>query len=99
MAGQMSFEFLETPGVVPGDGIEAWRAERRKVIESLAGKQGLPLGRQVRIDIWNGPSLEGLLVLDEEKLFVDPRRDPTLHLRIGSADFHANKIAACTALD
>ncbi|MFA7235049.1 MAG: hypothetical protein WC076_13160 [Terrimicrobiaceae bacterium] len=95
----MAFDFSGSPGAVSGEGIEAWRAERRKLIESLARKQGLPLGRQVRIDFWNGPSLEGLLVLDEEKLFVDPRRDPSLHLRIGAADFHANEIAACTTLD
>ena len=99
MAGQMAFDFSKSPGTVPGEGIEAWRAERWKHIESLARKQGLPIGRQVRIDFWNSPSLEGLLVLDEEKLFVDPCRDPSLHLRIGSADFHANEIAACTALD
>ncbi|MEI8309901.1 MAG: hypothetical protein WCH98_04005 [Verrucomicrobiota bacterium] len=99
MAGQLAFDFSESPGAESGDAIEAWRAERLTAIESLARKQGLPLGRQVRIDFWNGPSLEGLLVLDEEKLFVDSRRDPSLHLRIGSADFHANEIAACTALD
>lgn len=99
MAGQMAFDFPESPRVESGDGIEAWRSERRKAIEALAHKQGLPLGRQVRIDFWNSPSLEGLLVLDEEKLFVDPCRVPSLHLRIGSADFHANEIAACTALD
>ena len=99
MAGQLAFDFSESPGAAPGERIEAWRAERRTAIESLARKQGLPLGRRVRIDFWSGPSLEGPLVLDEEKLFVDPRRDPSLHLRIGSADFHANEIAACTAMD
>jgi len=99
MAGQLAFDFSESPGAVSGAGIETWRAERRTAIESLARKQGLPLGRRVRIDFWSGPPLEGLLVLDEEKLFVDPRRDPSLHLRIGPADFHANEIAACTALD
>ena len=97
LADQMAFDFSESPGAASGDAIEAWRTERRTAIESLARKQGLPLGRQVRIDFWNGPSLEGLLVLDEEKL--DPRRDPSLHLRIGPADFHANEIAACTTLD
>ena len=51
----------------------------------------------LELNFWNGPSLEGLFVLDEEKL--DPRRAPSLHLRIGPADFHANEIAACTALD
>lgn len=96
---QMAFDFSKSPAAAPGDAIETWRAERRKAIESLARKQGLPLGRRVRIDFWSGPSLEGLLVLDEEKLFVDPRRDPSLHLRIGPADFHANEIAACTTLD
>jgi len=99
LVDQMAFDFPKSPGAASGDAIEAWRAERRTAIESLARKQGFPLGRQVRIDFWNGPSREGLLVLDEEKLFVDPRRDPSLHLRIGPADFHANEIAACTALD
>ncbi len=89
--------FRNPPDAESGDAIEAWRAERRTAIESLARKQGLPLGRRARIDFWIGPSLEGLLVLDEEKL--DPRRDPSLHLRIGPADFHSNEIAACTALD
>ena len=99
LAGQMALDFSGAPGGASGDGIATWRAERRNAVETLARKQGLPLGRQVRIDFWNGPSLEGLLVLDEEKLFVDPRREARLHLRIGSADFHANEIAACTTLE
>ena len=99
LAGQMALDFSGTSGGTPGEGVEAWRTERRNALEMLARKQGLPLGRQVRIDFWNGPSLEGLLVLDEEKLFVDPRRDSSLHLRIGHADFHANEIAACTTLE
>jgi len=45
------------------------------------------------------PTLAGLLVLGEENLFADPRMHPFLHLRIGPAYFHANEIAACTALD
>jgi hypothetical protein len=99
LAGQMALDFSGTSGGTPGEGVEAWRTERRNALEMLARKQGLPLGRQVRIDFWNGPSLEGLLVLDEEKLFVDPLREARLHLRIGSADFHANEIAACTTLE
>ena len=97
MAGQLAFDFSESPGAASGAAIEIWRAERRTAIESLARKQGLPLGRRIRIDFWIGPSLEGLLVLDEDK--PDPRRDPSLRLRIGSAGFHANEIAACTTLD
>ena len=51
MAGQLAFDFSRSPGAAPGEGIEAWRAERRKHIESLARKQGLPLGGGVPPEI------------------------------------------------
>jgi len=45
-------------------------------------------------------TLEHRAACGQDLFFVlDPRREARLHLRIGSADFHANEIAACTTLE
>ncbi len=80
-------------------GLAAWRAARREAMETLAKKQGLPLGHRVRVDFACGPPLEGILLLNEETLFLTERRNPKLHLRIGTADFHADEIAACVQME
>lgn len=81
------------------DALAVWRASRREQMESLARKQGLPLGQRVRVDFACGPPLEGLLLLNEETLFVSTRRNPKLHLRIGTADFQAAEISACVQIE
>lgn len=100
MPDQLAFEFSDDSEPPPqGDGLHAWRNERRRQIEALARKQGLPIGHRVRVDFENGPPLEGLLVLNEELLFAPTGKQPDLHLRIGNADFHADEIAGCTRIE
>lgn len=97
MSDQLAFDFNEN-GPSSGVGLEAWRANRRQAIETLAEKQGMPLGQRVRVEFENGPPLEGTLLLMEEVLFAPTRKDAHLHLRIGDADFHADEIISCIRL-
>jgi hypothetical protein len=100
MSDQLDFDFAG-PGSgspVPGSGLVRWRDERRAAMEALAAKQGLPLGQRVRVEFENGPPMEGLLLLDEEALFLPTKRDGHLALRIGTGTFHADEIAACIRL-
>ena len=94
MEQQLPFDFSASPS----NGLESWRARRRTEMEELAHAQGLPLGHRVRVDLQQGPSLEGLLLLNEETLFAH-RPDVRLHLRIGTSDFQACEVAACVRLD
>lgn len=96
MPGQLPLDFSSSS---ESPGIDAWRAARREQMEKLAAKQGLPLGHRVRVDFANGPSLEGILVLNENLLFLRDRADSRLHLRIGTSDFHANEIETCIRID
>jgi len=100
---QLGFNFdSRSPGgatQLQPDALVAWRAARREAMESRARKQGLPLGQRVRVDFACGPPLEGVLLLNEETLFLSDRRNPKLHLRIGTADFHANEISACLLIE
>jgi hypothetical protein len=100
MPEQLNFEFSDRPESPPsGNALKTWREERRRQIESLAHKQGLPIGHHVRVDFENGPPLEGLLLLNEELLFSPEKSRPNLHLRIGNADFHADEILSCIRTD
>ncbi len=98
MDDQLPIDFSAPPPAESADGISRWRADRRAEIEALAKKQGLPLGHRVCVTFENGPPLEGLLLLNEELLFAPRRPDARLHLRIGTADFHADEIASCIRL-
>jgi hypothetical protein len=80
-------------------GLEAWRAAREREMKETARKLGIPLGRRVRVEFPNGPPLEGRIELNEQLLFAPSRFSPTLHLRIGNADFHFNETESITALD
>lgn len=101
MSDQLQFSFdgpsreeFTTPG-----GLDSWREKRRAATEALAAKQGLPLGRKVRVEFENGPSLSGVLFLDESTLFLPEKRNNHLALRIGTATFHADEIASCICIE
>lgn len=98
MPDQLAFDFSEEPPHAL-QGFDQWRTVRLKALEELAAKQGLPLAHRVRVEFENGPPLEGILSLNEETLFAPVRKDAHLHLRIGTADFHADEIFSCVRLD
>jgi hypothetical protein len=83
----------------PAHGYDQWQAERQRAREALAGELGLPLGHRVRVEFAEGSPLEGMLSLAEETLFLTPKRDVHLALRIGPHCFCVNEISACVRLD
>jgi hypothetical protein len=96
MDRQLGFDFNG-----PGDsrGFDAWREARRAKLGELARSLGLPFGRRVRVEFSTGSPLEGILLMDEEDLFISSRRDNHLRLRIGQASFEAGEIISCTTLE
>lgn len=96
-ADQLGFDFTIENSAT--DELTKWRVQRRAAMEALALREGIPLGHRVRVEFDCGPPLEGVLLLNEEVLFLPERRNPRLHLRIGRADFYANEITACVQID
>lgn len=83
----------------PVDGLDGWRETRKLEQAGTARKLGLPIGRRVRVDFANSPSLEGMLFAVDSTHIAVSRRVADLTLRIGTAVFHADEISACVALD
>ena len=81
------------------DGLDGWREARKLERAGQAMKLGLQIGRRVRVDFANSPSLEGMLFLAEPAPTDSPRRPTGLALRIGVSIFRADEISACVALD
>ncbi len=80
-------------------GVELWRERRRIQIDELAGVTGLPIGQAVRLTLISGPVVQGVLLLDEEGLWVDWKRSGNLRLRVGTVDFLAGDVESCVRLD
>lgn len=96
-------EFSDTPGAEPEaaerDPLEEWRSAREAQLERLAIDHGLPLGRQVSVELRGGRYLEGRLLLSGDLPPGATRADAMLDLRIGSVRFHAAEIITCIRLD
>ncbi len=82
-----------------GDGLIAWREQRRAVLRTLVEKVGLPLGRRVEVRLVDGVVLEGILGLDEDTLFPEQTDTANLRLAIGRVDFRHSDIEACVCRD
>jgi hypothetical protein len=93
---QLEIDFASQQG---GQGYTQWQASRRAALGELARKLGLPLGRGVEVRLRDGVVLRGQLSLCEEQLFIEPKRDFRLELRIGRATFAAGDIESCVRLD
>jgi hypothetical protein len=80
-------------------GMDLWRERRRVQIDELADATGLPIGHAVRLTLVSGPMVQGILFLDEERLWVDKKRSGDLRLRVGAVDFLAGDVESCVRLD
>lgn len=81
------------------DGYSRWQAERRAALASLARALGLPLGHRVDAELRGGVRLEGILQLADDELWLEPRRDLRIRLRIGRCTFAAEEIERCVRTD
>jgi hypothetical protein len=98
MDDQLDLTF-ENRGQLFAHGLDDWRTERRKNLEELARVQGLPIGRTARIYFHNGPPCEGILLIDDDNLFVPDKRKHDLQLCIGRIRFTASDVASCVAVE
>ncbi|HTI69487.1 MAG TPA: hypothetical protein VMF06_05955 [Candidatus Limnocylindria bacterium] len=93
---QQQFDF-DTPS--SADSYEAWVQERRQRLTHLARENGLPLGHPCRVNLASGIELSGVLRLAEDKIPMNPERDPELLLRIDRCTFHAKEIVSAVRVD
>lgn len=97
MSQQAQAEFDFAAG--QGDGLSAWREQRRDALRLLAQKLGLPLGRRVEVRLVDGVVVEGLLALREDTLFPEQTDTTNIHLTIGRVDFRHSDVEACVCRD
>jgi len=95
---QQQLELNFTPGRGE-EGLNHWHEERRRALEALAQKMGLPLGREVEVCLRDGIVLRGKLALREEQLFIEPTRDFRLELMVDKVPFTAAEIESCVRVD
>ena len=93
---ELNFPPSEQPGV---DGLARWRGQRQEIFKAMARANGLPLGHPCHIELRDGTTLEGLLQLATEELFLDAERNPKLKLRIERCTFSAVEILSVARLD
>jgi hypothetical protein len=100
-AQQLAFDLApkSSGDLPPVDGLDGWRETRKLEQAGMAGWHGLPIGRHVRVDFANSPSLEGMLFAADPSQQVSRGRRGGLTLRIGTSVFRADEISACVALD
>ncbi|MGE3311116.1 MAG: hypothetical protein AB7O66_14195 [Limisphaerales bacterium] len=100
---QLGFDFdADTDadaGAEPSDGLTRWHEERRLALKEMARQLGLPLDRRVEVILRGGVRLRGTLHLASEELFIEPRRDLRLELRIDRCTFLPTEIESCVRID
>lgn len=100
--GTRSDPQLELPlggNATDSPGLDRWHAERETALRNLARELGLPLGHRTEVFLRDGTRLIGNLRLAEDRLWIDPRRDLKLLLRIDACTFAAAEIESCVRLD
>ena len=90
---------LDESGATGPDGLSAWRRQRQGMLDQTARANGLPLGHPCHVELRYGVTLDGLLVLADDELFVEVERNPELRLRIGKCTFTAGEIVSVARLD
>ena len=93
---QLELSFAEGGGE---DGLSQWRKERLQAIEKLARQLGLPLNHVVEIWLRDGVRLRGRLLLKEEYLLIEDRRDMELQLSVDGVSFAVKEIEGCCRMD
>lgn len=97
MDEQLSFNLDGAPET--GSGLTLWREQRRRDMDALAARCGLPIGHLCRVWLTSGVRLEGQLLLAHEDLWENQARSTDLRLQIGRADFGMSEIESCARLD
>ncbi len=94
---QLGFNFAARPG--ESDGLSRWHEERRSALKEMARQLGLPLDRRVEVILRDGIRLRGVLHLARDDLFIEPKRDLSLQLRIDRCTFLPTDIESCVRID
>jgi len=81
------------------DGLQAWYDRREADQRQLSRDLGLPIGREVELELSSGEILKGKLQLAENLLWIDPGRRLDQLLTIGRCTFKVREVARCVRLD
>lgn len=98
-AGQGQFDFGSLLPRERLDGVARWHAERERARETVARVHGIAIGRRCRVTLTDGVELEGVLELQDERIFPTADRDPELGLRLGRCTFRLSEVVAVVRLD
>ncbi len=82
-----------------GDAVEAFRRDRQRALDEFARATGLPVGRRAEVALQCGINLRGILLLEDEELFVPTRRAQNARFRINSFRFGFDEIASVVAME
>lgn len=94
---QSELLFTRTP--TGRDGYEIWQEQRRAVVLEASRVLGLPLGREVEVELRDGVSMRGVLRLADDGLFLEVTREKPPMLRIDQCTFHPREIVTCARVD
>lgn len=81
------------------DGYQLWQEQRQSLLRDASRVLGLPLGREVEVELRDGVRLRGFLQFAEDGLFIQVSREKPPLLRIGRCTFHPREIVSCARLD
>jgi hypothetical protein len=93
---QFAFDFETAPQ--PRDTLTAWREERRREMEKICRRLGMPIGQAVEVRLAQGRCLRGILRLPEETLWIEAERETAI-LLIGEAEFRLSEVESVIRCD
>lgn len=95
-ARQDEIDFLNPPAGIGG--YEKFKKEREEWNLREGERHGLPLGKQVEVDLGLGRKAKGRLFIDETSQLLEPdARDPML--RVGNRVFRLSEVEGFVRLD
>lgn len=81
------------------DGYQLWKEQQQALVREASRVLGLPLGREVAVELRDGVRLRGVLRFAEDGLFIEVSREKAPLLRIDRCTFHPREIVSCARLD
>jgi hypothetical protein len=93
---QFAFDFDAAPQ--PRDTLTAWREERRREMENVCRRLGMPIGQAVEVRLAQGRCLRGVLRLPQETLWIEAERETAI-LVIDTVEFRLSEVESVIRCD
>ena len=99
--------FLPSPGIDPShrsettagaDGLESYRLEMETMRRTLGRRFGVPLGSEVEVELNSGPTVRGILRIENPEVFLRPHSKDQPVFRVGRCTFSFAQMASVRLL-